>query len=231
MPQSSDQHSVLGELGRIDLGEGDLPQVLSRVAELARTAIPGADHVSVTLLDDSGPGTAAYLGEVAVYLDERQYERRRGPCLDAAESGDVVVIDDMATEDRWPDYTPYAVAQGIRSSLSMGLPRGSVSGALNLYGRGVRAFDAQARELAGSFADYAAVPLANARLYHNATTLSRQLEEAMNSRAGIEQAKGILMALHGCSPQEAFEMLSRESQQTNRKLRDVAADLLRKVRI
>jgi GAF domain-containing protein len=230
MPQSSDQHRVLGELGRIDLGEGDLHQVLSRVAELARTAIPGADYVSVTLLDDTGPGTAAYLGDVAVYLDERQYEQRRGPCLDAAVSGGVVVIDDMATEDRWPDYTPHAVEQGIRSSLSMGLPRGSASGALNLYGRGATAFDAQARELAASFADYAAVPLANARLYHNATTLSRQLEEAMNSRAGIEQAKGILMALHGCSPQEAFEMLSRESQRTNRKLRDVAADLLRKVR-
>jgi GAF domain-containing protein len=141
-----------------------------------------------------------------------------------------VVIEDMATEDRWPDYTPEAVTLGVRSSVSTGVPRGVVSGALNLYGRAARAFDARALDLAASFADYAAVPLGNARLYHNAIALSRQLEEAMTSRAGIEQAKGILMAMHGCSPQQAFELLSQESRQTNRTLRDVAGDLVRKFR-
>ena len=129
MSQPRGQQRVLG---RLDLADGDLHQVLSRVAELARAAIPSADCVSVTLVDGSGPSTAAYLGETAVYLDEQQYQRGRGPCLDAAESGGAVLVEDMATEDRWPDYTPETLRHGVRSSLSTGFPSGAVSGALNL---------------------------------------------------------------------------------------------------
>jgi AmiR/NasT family two-component response regulator len=49
----------------------------------------------------------------------------------------------------------------------------------------------------------------------------------MLSRALIEQAKGILMERHKITEDEAFTMLTRASQQTNTKLRDVAAELVR----
>lgn len=52
-----------------------------------------------------------------------------------------------------------------------------------------------------------------------------QLRAAMASRACIEQAKGILMLLTGCTDQVAFQLLSHLSGHTHRKLRDVARAL------
>ena len=79
------------------------------------------------------------------------------------------------------------------------------------------------------FAAQAAVVLANAEAYWASRALASQLEEALASRAVIEQAKGILMATQRCGPDAAFALLRSESQNTNRKVRDVAADYVRRV--
>jgi AmiR/NasT family two-component response regulator len=70
------------------------------------------------------------------------------------------------------------------------------------------------------------VALANAHLYDTQATLAQQLQAAMESRAVIEQAKGIVMGSRRCTAAEAFSILSRISQDTNRKLREVAAELV-----
>lgn len=224
---SPDPMRAFAELGRIDLSEADLERVLHRVAELAKLAIPGAEEVSVTLLQDGRANTAAYTGELALQLDEGQYEDGTGPCVEAVQSGMTLLVDDMADEGRWPTWTPSAREHGANSSLSVGLPvQQAITGALNLYSRRPSAFDDDSVALAQAFAGYAAVALANARLYESTATLARQMQEAMNSRAVIEQAKGILVAQEGCSPEDAFGMLSKASQQRNRKLRDVAAGIV-----
>lgn len=224
---SPDPMRAFAELGRIDLSEADLERVLHRVAELAKLAIPGAEEVSVTLLQDGRANTAAYTGELALQLDEGQYEDGTGPCVEAVQSGMTLLVDDMADEGRWPTWTPSAREHGVNSSLSVGLPvQQAITGALNLYSRRPSAFDDDSVALAQAFAGYAAVALANARLYESTATLARQMQEAMNSRAVIEQAKGILVAQEGCSPEDAFGMLSKASQQRNRKLRDVAAGIV-----
>ena len=116
---------------------------------------------------------------------------------------------------------------GVRSLLSVGLPvQEAVTGALNMYSFRDDAFDDHAITVAQNFAGYAAVALANAQSYDSTATLARQMREAMAHRATIEQAKGILMGEHRCTPEEAFARLSRLSQDTNRKLRDVAAALV-----
>jgi GAF domain-containing protein len=101
-------------------------------------------------------------------------------------------------------------------------------GALNLYSCGPNGFAEHATALV--FAAQAAVVLANSQAYWAAQHLSSQLEIALTSRAAIEQAKGILMATSGVGADEAFELLRTESNTTNRKLRDVAADLIRGVK-
>jgi AmiR/NasT family two-component response regulator len=80
--------------------------------------------------------------------------------------------------------------------------------------------------MAQTFSAYAAVALANAHLYDTTATLAQHMQAAMQHRAVIEQAKGILIAGRGCSPEEAFTILRKLSQDTNRKLRDVAAALV-----
>lgn len=224
-----DPNQAFAELGRINLAETDLPQVLSRVAELAKQTIPGAAEVSVSLVQGGRASTAAFTGELALHLDETQYEKGYGPCLAATVGGETVMIADMTREDRWPAYVPEAVRRGAHSSVSVGLPvQQAVNGALNVYATVPKAFDEDALELAHTFASYAAVALANAHLYASTAALAAQMQEAMTSRAVIEQAKGIIVAQRGCSVDEAFDILVRASQSSNRKLREIAEALVQK---
>jgi GAF domain-containing protein len=218
---------AFAELGRVVLAETSLEEVLDRVVALARRAIPAASDVSVTMLLDEKAATTACTGPTALELDEGQYEAGYGPCLDAIRGGETITIADMAAETRWPEYTPKAVARGVRSSVSIALPvQQQLLGGLNLYAPSPEAFDEASTALGRMFADYAAVAIANAHLYTEATTLAADMRKAMESRAVIEQAKGIIMAGRHCSAEEAFTQLSQVSQRSNRKLRDVAAALV-----
>ncbi|GAA0233746.1 GAF and ANTAR domain-containing protein [Cryptosporangium japonicum] len=213
----------MAELSRIVLADTPLEGVLLRVAEVTRDAVPGASDVSVTLLVNDRPTTAASTGERARDLDERQYRQGYGPCLEAARGGEVLVISDMGSERRWPAYTPQAAGCGVYSSLSSPLPvQRDVVGALNVYSTDKAAFDDDAVALVAVVADYAAIAVANAHAFTATTELAAGLRAAMESRAVIEQAKGVLMAEGRCSAEEAFAQLTRVSQHTNRKLRDVA---------
>ena len=219
--------AAFAELGRIKLGETDLDGVLDRVAVLARQTIPGAGEVSITLVRGRGAYTAAFTGELALQLDEQQYENGDGPCLTAATEKATVSVPDVAAEKRWPDWAARAGELGAGSSLSVGLPiLEDVSGALNVYGRTVRAFDPVAISHAQTFAGHAAIALANAHLYDTTANMAQHMQSAMASRAVIEQAKGIIMGERRCTPDEAFAILTKVSQDSNRKVRDVAAALV-----
>ncbi|WP_089154419.1 GAF and ANTAR domain-containing protein [Micromonospora sp. NBS 11-29] len=218
---------ALAELSRIRLDEVSLEDVLRRVAELANRAVAGSAHVTVTLAQGGHNQSAACTSDLARALDEWQYRYERGPCLDASTSAASISLPDLAKEDRWPEWAAQAREAGIGSSLSIGLPiQEAVTGALNLYGLTAHAFDGAAIRSAENFAAYAAVALANAHLYDSAATLARQMQEAMRSRAVIEQAKGILMGERRCSADEAFALLSKLSQDSNRKVREVAEALV-----
>jgi GAF domain-containing protein len=218
---------AFAELGRMKLGERDLQAVLGRVAELARQTMPGVVGASVTLVESDRAFTAAFAGQLALDLDETQYQEGFGPCLEVAQSAGTVPVPDMAAETRWPAFARQALAAGVHSSLSVALPlQEAVLGALNIYATQSGIFDQDAVELARTFAGYAAVAIANARLYQSTATLAEDMRRAMETRAVIEQAKGIIVAQQHCTPEQAFELLTRLSQSTHRKLRDCAADLV-----
>ena len=227
--QPLDPTRAFAELGRIKLAETDLEGVLQQVASLAQRTIAGVNEASVTLVRGKNAHTAAFTGALARALDERQYQEGGGPCLDAAAGAAVVSVPDLAREQRWPHYLPAALEAGVRSSLSVGLPvHENVTGALNLYATEPGAFDEDAIVLAQTFSGYAAVALANAHLYDATATLAQHMQAAMEHRAVIEQAKGIVMGQLNCTADEAFAKLSKISQDTNRKLHDIAAALVKK---
>jgi GAF domain-containing protein len=218
---------AFARLGQIKLADTDLQTVLQTVADLAKRTIPGASDVSVTLVRNQAAHTAAFTGDLALQMDESQYEVGYGPCLDASAGATTMSVPHMVDESRWPRWTKQAVEHGVGSSLSIGLPvQETVTGAINLYATEPEAFDEDAVVVARTFAGYAAVALANAHLYDATATLAMQLQAAMDSRAVIEQAKGIIMGERHCSPDEAFSILAKLSQDTNRKLRDVATTLV-----
>jgi GAF domain-containing protein len=220
------------ELGRLDMSRLSLGEVLSRVAALARATVPGADEVSVTLIENDKARSIAFTGDLAVQLDERQYARGFGPCMDASVSGDTITIKDTGIDDRYPDFGAVAARAGMRSILSVGMPVPQrIVGGLNFYARVPDAFDQASADLAQAFAAYGAVALVNAALLESKTSLAAGLERAMESRAVIEQAKGILMGRMGYDAERAFSELVRQSQRANRKLNQIAADLVAQARV
>ncbi|NIZ89484.1 ANTAR domain-containing protein [Kineococcus rubinsiae] len=221
---------AFAELSTMVLGQQPLSQVLLRVAELAVATIPGADEISMTLVEKGVPHTAAFTGSLAAALDERQYAAGFGPCVDAAQSGNTIRIDDVARDTSYRDFSAIAARQGVRSILSLGLPMPQqVLAAMNIYQFGETPLDAEAEAVATEFGRYAAVSLANASLYEHSTLLAARMQHAMESRAVIDQAKGMIMITEGVTADEAFQRLVAASQSANRKLRDLAAEMVREV--
>ena len=214
-------------LAALNFAEESMSSVMERVATATKATIPGASEASVTLVEDREAFTIAFTGQLAVDLDERQYEQDAGPCLACITDGEPVVITSMRSEQRWPDWSQAAAAQGAGSSLSIPVPlQPAVSAALNVYSTQEDAFDEEAVDIGRAFASYAAVALANMHLYEAQGRVAEQLQTAMRSRAVIEQAKGILMGQRLCSAEDAFTILVELSQRSNRKLRDVAEALV-----
>jgi GAF domain-containing protein len=190
--------------------------------------MPSVEAASVTLIREDKPFTAAYDGQMALDADELQYERGYGPCVDAGRAGQMFLVDDMRTEQRWPDYAQNVLACGVLSSLSVPLPFQSVTvGALNTYAGQPKVFDDSDVELAQEVAAWIAVAVGNAEAAARTSDDLTQLRTVMTSRGCIEQAKGMLMERHKIKEDEAFTILTHTSQRTNTKLRDVAAELAR----
>lgn len=225
---NADVDDLLRELSRVSLADRDVTEVLTEITTIAERAIPGAESVSTTLLRGEKAFTAAYSGRMALEADELQYDEGYGPCMDAARGGVVLRIDDMATEERWPRYTPRAQAQGVGSSLSVPLPfQGTSIGALNVYSGRRLAFASEESLGAGrEVAEAIAVAVVNADAHGRLTEQAHNLQLAMESRAVIEQAKGVLIAQRRVTPEEAFEILREASQRYNRKLRDIAVGIV-----
>jgi len=95
-------------------------------------------------------------------------------------------------------------------------------------GRELDAFDSEAAAIADIIAAHAGLASQVSMAYFGHRTLAEQLSEAMQSRAVIEQAKGVIMATNRCDPDEAFKTLVRLSQSTHRKLRDLADEIVAK---
>ncbi|GAA1827753.1 GAF and ANTAR domain-containing protein [Microlunatus capsulatus] len=220
---------VFAELDRILFTRDgqSLGRVLGRVAHLARSVLPELTLVSVTLVQDGHATTAAFAGSLAAQLDERQYELGSGPCLDAALVGGTILVDTADPHSTYPQFSRMAAQHHITQVLAVGLPTHQRTvGALNMYVSSPQPLSTASVELAQTFARHAAVVVANAVLHHDALEEARHVQEAMKTRAAIEQAKGILMATRHCTAEQAFGLLTRASQQQNRKLRDIADDLV-----
>jgi GAF domain-containing protein len=211
--------------------EEPLEDASARVATTASQAIPHADIVSITVLTWPDARTAAHTDDLALALDQKQYDTGRGPCLEAALRRQPVRTD-ISQTDPWPEFVQAAQQGGIRASLSVPLLVGGLDqeqvlvGSLNIYSYTASAFDPFDQALMGLFSVAAGQAITNARRWQHSRETVTQLERALVSRPEIEMAKGALMARHGCGPDEAFARLAHQSQRSNIKLHVVAQELL-----
>jgi GAF domain-containing protein len=211
----------------------DAPNVeafLDQVVRLAADVITPAAACGMTMRRDGHPFTVSNSDDLAAQVDEIQYGADEGPCLDALRTGTVVEVEDLNRDHRWPGYRPHAVVHGVASSLSLPLAlNGHTVAALNLYAKHPAAFRNPARQHAEAFAAQSTAALTLVLRQAGQSELHAQLTEAMSSRSIIDQALGILMGQQRCTATAAFDLLRQASQHRNRKLRDIAADIITNV--
>jgi len=202
---------------------------LLRIAEAAVSTIAGCRMASVTLLESSRYRTAASTDAAASAVDHAQYQSNEGPCLDAVDTP--MVYAQSFPDERWPTLASRPTESGVQSALSYRLAAASTAtadsagGSLNSYGVIPDAFNDTAQEIGLILAAHASVAARAVDERNTLRTLGRDLQLALLSRDVIGQAKGILMERLDITPEDAFDLLRRSSQQLNLKLRDVAHGL------
>jgi len=222
--------SAAVELQQLLLTTEDITVFLDQLTTLTVKVLPGDLSCGLTMRRDHRATTVASSDSRASQVDEIQYGHDQGPCLHALRTGQVVVVDDLANDDRWGEYQIPALGHGIRSSLSLPLRTDSaVIGALNIYATTPRAFGTTEQLIARRFADEASRALALAVRLAERSEMSAHLQAALASRAVIDQAIGIIMGQNRCTADEAFEVLRNVSQNRNVKLRDIATAMITSV--
>ncbi len=190
---------------------------LDRMVRLAVETIEGCDYAGISYVERRRITTPAASDDTPRKVDAIQYEVDEGPCLDAIREHEMFQTDDLSQETRWPKFSARVVQEtGVVSMLSFRLfVDEDTLGGLNLHSKNKAAFDADDRAVGAVFAAHAAIAL-------SAAVKQQQLEEAVQTRDVIGQAKGILMARQGVTAEQAFDMLRRASQRLNVKLKEVA---------
>ncbi|GAB3307827.1 GAF and ANTAR domain-containing protein [Geodermatophilus aquaeductus] len=197
-------------------------QVLDGVVHLAVALVPGADAATITMVGkDRHCYSAAATSTWASDFDVLQDETGQGPCLDAIWQQQTVRVDDLAGDPRWPVLGPRAAERGVRSMLCIQLfVHRDTLGALDLLAHSTSAFTDESEHVGLLLASHAAIAAADAQQLENVTS-------ALVNRDIIGQAKGILMERLRITSDQAFAVLAKVSQDTNRKLSAVAEDLAR----
>ncbi|MEA5362355.1 GAF and ANTAR domain-containing protein [Amycolatopsis sp., V23-08] len=222
-----DVTTALDRLAGTFEAEEELSVVLQRVCQQVVHAVPDAELASITLLRDGAPYTATATGDSALRIDQAQYTAGQGPCLEAARTGELQRVKVAEAARRWPEFAAAAAESAVLGYLSAPLfvDRG-YHGSLNLYDTGGNSFGALDAALLELYTTAAEGALRSSRRNQAARETMTQLSTALTSRAVIDQAKGILMALHRITADDAFELLVKASQERNVKLREVAEDFV-----
>jgi len=214
-------------LSRLSTGSLGLEDLLVQVATFAARAIPGADGAGLTMIENDRGDTIVASAPFVREIDGIQYGIGEGPCISAVAERATVRSGSLGGEQRWPRFGPRAGRMGVHSVLSLPLltPEG-VFGAMNVYAHGKNAFDDQAAQIGELFAVPAAIAVQNAQVLAHARRVAATLQSALNARAVIDQAVGILMSRAGYSADEAFDRLRHMSQTQNTKLAVVARSIV-----
>lgn len=213
------------------LNTDSVEQFLHELAVLAvRTVADSSDAMScgMVLRQRGRPATAGACSDpLAAEADEAQYQAGDGPAIHAMRHGRPVNVHDTATANSWPRFCRRAAALGIRSCYAAPLVSdGEPVGAVVLYARRPGAFGPEQAERVDKFARHASGALTLSLRLATCADQNDQLKSSLVSRAVIDQALGVIMATERCPHDRAFALLRSVSQNTNVKLRDLAATIV-----
>lgn len=198
---------------------------------LAERCVELLDAAAAGLLLADGTGNLCLMAatsDAIQTVELFQIQSDEGPCRDCFHSGAPVSTHDLAAEsDRWPRFAPVAAAAGFRAAHALPLRlRGQVLGALNLFRTEPVGLSRADLVTAQAFADVATIVLLQSRAVHDSQMIADQLQEALQSRIAIEQAKGVLAQALGLEMDQAFARLRRFARSGGRRLAEVAQEVV-----
>ncbi|MEV0289279.1 MULTISPECIES: GAF and ANTAR domain-containing protein [unclassified Kribbella] len=206
----------------------DIIDFLDRLAGRCSELL-GVTACGILLVDHHGAlNLVAASSEQARLVELSQLQNSEGPCLDTFATGEPVQRADLRDDDpRWPRFTAAAIRAGYRSvhAVPMRL-RDVVLGAVNLFGDDAGPLDPDTLALARALADAASIGIVHQRAMFRQEVVTEQLQTALNSRILIEQAKGYLTHSLGIGIDAAFATLRRYARDHNRRLTEVAQDVV-----
>ena len=211
---------ALREVTRAVDGPGGEP--LDRLADAAREAIPGAEAVSVTVLQQGSFDTRAATDDVARRADALQYAVGRGPCVDAVLENTANASGDVAADTRWGDWGPQVARElGVRSVLAYRLRlegEQEAIASLNVYATRLHAFDEQALHRGVVLATHGSLLLTAVM----ARDLAAGLADTLQGNREVGVAMGVLMHRHRLTRDQAFDLLRLAGQESGRPLAEIA---------
>jgi GAF domain-containing protein len=222
-----DQERFLKTLSRFAVvlpARYDLAAALTELTE-SLTQVLGLSGSGVTMADEGGRlRFVTAVSEASGELERNQEEQQAGPCRDAYDTGDVVRVSDVREEvARWPEFS--ATASGLGIAGVAGIPMrlaDEIIGALNLYSACPREWSDEDMAVARVLADVATSYVVNASKLRQQEQLSEQLQQALETRVVIEQAKGITAQQHSVTVDHAYQLIRRHARNNNASLRVVA---------
>lgn len=217
---------TLTELAIAVLREKSLSEDLARLTRLTASLIRSSTAVSVAMLVDGEPTTAAVSDHVAIELDLIQHEGDDGPCI-AALSGSPVRVGFLQEDQRFPHFAVGAADQRINSVLSVPIRyEGEVIGTMNIYSRMKDAFSEEDTRMAEVVATAAANAIAKTELLTKVRSIRQQLQESVDEATLLAQAQGVLMAVQTCSAQQAEALIRTAAANNTESLIEVATRII-----
>lgn len=212
-------------------GTEDIKSVLDAVTAFAAATMTDTTGQSiecaVTLRRRKRTATIGGSSDTAVVLDRIEQTLGDGPCVEALETGVPVLLGDVSSDPRWPEYRKALSAAGIASTLGVPMKLQDDAGAvLDFFAPVSGVFSERAVSEAVRFADMAGTALRLALRIASADQRAQHLKAAMDTRTSIDVACGIIMAQNQCSKDQAFDLLRRASNSRNQKLNDLAQSLV-----
>jgi GAF domain-containing protein len=223
----SDVRQALTELGRLRFGEMRVEDAMQQIVQTTH-AIFDVDGAGLMIADaEHHLRNFAVSDERMGHLEELQIRHQEGPCVAAFDDKELVAAEDLAEDSRWPAFSEAAVARGVRAVLASPVPYSQDAvGVVAVLSAKRRPWSAEEELAVLAFTDLAALLIASMMQGQQQSELAAQLQGALNSRAVIEQAKGVLIGQHGLSAGAAYEQLRAQARAERRKLVAVSAELV-----